>query len=282
MTPRAALSILVPVLPLLSSCIDTATVLDSADPGHAAPEEHAAEAAQAFARTPRTEVDVARAFDLMRKSAQATEAGRPERYERLALAAHYALWVARHGAETAARSEHADAAIVVCNTAIDEDPERVEGYYYRAIATGLFAQENTLYGPDAMGQIRTDARRAIELDASFEGAGPHRVLGGLYLEAPGPPSGVGSLRRALRELETAERLAPDHPDNALLLAKAYLDANRDLDRARTLVERLPALIEQNDDPSNRRLWQSQLMKLRERTRARLSARTAARRNTIVG
>ena len=107
-----------------------------------------------------------------------------------------------------------------------------------------------------------------EIDASFEEAGPHRVLGGLYLEAPGPPSGVGSLRRAVRELETAVRLAPDHPDNALLLAKAYLEADRDLDRARALLDGLPERIERRSDASDRSLWQHQLRELRARLAAR--------------
>ena len=248
----------------LAGCIDTATVLDQKPIEHGDAAAQAAAAQRAFAERPRTEDNAARAFAAMRDAAQATDLGDPERYPRLALAARYGVWVARHGAESRTRSEHADAAIVVCNTAIQDQPDRVEGYYFRAVATGMFAQENTVYGPDAMGQIRDDARRAIELDPAFEEAGPHRVLGGLYLEAPGPPSGVGSLRRALRELETAVRLAPDHPDNMLLLAKAYLTDERPGDQVAALLDRLPAAIEQATDERDRDLWRSQLAELRAR------------------
>lgn len=247
----------------LCACIDTSTVLESTEPGMD-PAVLEAQARQEFASRPRSEVSAADAFSLMREAAAATGVDDPERIERLASAAEYAIWVAQYGADPENRSAHAEAAIVVCNTAVGEWPDRVEGYYYRAVATGLFAQENAVYGLDAMGQIRADGRRAVELDPAFDSGGPHRVLGGLYLYAPGPPSGVGSIRRAIVELEAAFRIAPDHPENMLFLATAYVEAERDPGMVTALIEQLPAAIEGTGDEADRELWRKQLGELRAR------------------
>lgn len=242
-------------------CIDTATTLENRRIDEAESAAFAQRARQAFAQRAVSRSRAERAFELMRESARATLQGQPERLERLAAAASFAIWLARHGPDVAARGDYAEAALVLCNTAIHDAPQRVEGYYYRAVATGLYARENTLYGPDAMAQIRDDARRAIEIDPSFAGAGPHRVLGGLYLHAPGPPAGVGSLRRAVRELEAAVRIAPDHPGNLLFLCSAYLRADRLGEELTDLLERLPVSIARVGDEADRVLWSGQLSEL---------------------
>ncbi|MBW3654770.1 MAG: hypothetical protein KY444_01590, partial [Gemmatimonadetes bacterium] len=160
-----------------------------------------ARAEAAFAARPRTAEAVRSAYDGMAAAARGTIVGSPERHERLWRAARYAVWLAGRP-ETAA---YADSALVLANTAVEEDSARVEGYYYRALAVGFVARADPLTGISAMRRIRDDASRAVELDSAFDAGGPHRVLGALYLRAPGPPTGVGSLRRAVHHLEAAHR-----------------------------------------------------------------------------
>ena len=253
---------------LHQGCIDTATVLASGLLEGEEPAILAARAREEFAERTACQARAVRAFQIMLEAARATPRDHPERMARLAAATNFAIWLARHGVEASVRSVHAEAAILLSNTAIRDAPQRVEGYYYRAVATGLFARENTLYGPDAMGQIRDDARRAIQISPGFAAAGPHRVLGGLYLHAPGPPSGVGSLRRAVRELEAAVRIAPNHPGNLLFLSSAYLEIDRQGGELSALLERLPAAIENAGEEVDRVLWRSELSELRARIAAR--------------
>lgn len=250
---------------LLGGCISTTSVLEDSAVGppivNGTPNELAARAEREFARQPRTAESAARAFMLMREAARLTEPESPERLPRLTEAARYGIWVARHAEDGNLRQEHADAVIVVCNTAVRDAPQAVQGYYYRAVATGLLAQESNIYGPDAMGLIQEDAREAIALDPDYEHAGPHRVLGALHLRAPGPPAGPGSHLRAIRHLEEAVRRAPDYPGNLLFLAEAYLDAGRELEEARRLLARVPGLIDRWEDAADRRHWRQWLADL---------------------
>ena len=206
------------------------------------------------------------ALEAMRTAARSTAIDDPARADRVRLAARYAVWIARHAASSDARADAAGEGITLANTAVEAEPERVDGYYFRAVAVGCLARENSLYGADAMTQIRGDATRAVELDAAFESAGPHRVLGGLYLRAPGPPAGLGSVRRAVRELEKAVELAPDHPGNLLFLAEAYAASARTRDRVPPLLEQAEAALRSagNDpaiDPVELAEWQAHLDEL---------------------
>lgn len=173
-----------------------------------------------FAVSPRAVTTVQQAYGLMRTAADGSGATEPGRYDSLAAAAHYATWLAYH--VPGDQAHYAQQALVLCNTAILTDSQRVEGHYYRAIAVGLLAQARKSKGLAAMREVRRDAQRAIALAPEFDGGGPHRVLGGLYLRAPAPPTGMGSARRAMVHLRAALRIAPRHPENRLFLAEAHL------------------------------------------------------------
>ena len=64
--------------------------------------------------------------------------------------------------------------------------------------------------------------RAIELIPSVEYAGPHRLLGLLYRDAPGWPISIGSKQKSKYHLEQAVKLAPEFPDNQIFLIESYL------------------------------------------------------------
>ncbi|WP_296619345.1 hypothetical protein [Marivirga sp.] len=71
-------------------------------------------------------------------------------------------------------------------------------------------------------EIKNLAEKAIELDENYNQAGALRLLGGLHLEAPNIPLIISwpSNDEALRLLQKAYKIAPQHPANAYLYAKA--------------------------------------------------------------
>jgi len=71
--------------------------------------------------------------------------------------------------------------------------------------------------------MEAEFKATIELDPSFDYAGPHRALGLLYQDAPGWPISLGSRKRAREQLLKAVELAPDFPENQLCWLEACLE-----------------------------------------------------------
>lgn len=238
---RALLSTGMALALVLGACTaNPGRVLESGD-SNQPPRVLAGRADSLFAVEPRTPRRAQAAFRAMRKAARASAPEAPQRYRYLVDAAQYAVWAANHTDDGDVQSDLAEEAITLCNTAIQADSTRVEGYFYRAVATGLFIQENTLTGRSGMSDIRADAQRAIELDSTFSHGGPYRILGTLYLRAPGPPAGIGSVRRAHRYLKQAYDVAPEHPANVLRLAEAHLETGN-AEEAASLLHRFDEVL----------------------------------------
>ncbi len=222
--------LMLPLTPaLLFSCAGQKKTASRPEPNHAF-----AQADSLYASTPRTPDAVKRALELTEHSLRDADSAL-DRYARIKLAIRCALWLAYNSTTKNDKSGFANTAMQLAGKAIRMDDRRAEGYYYRAIAAGLLAQTNKLYGRQAMQRIRNDGVRAIELNEEYDHAGPHRLLGALYLRAPGPPAGLGSMRKAVTHLEKAHELAPGHPENLTFLAEAYLKLDKPA-KARELVE----------------------------------------------
>lgn len=239
---------------LTTACgISTTRVVE----GGASPVDHvelAREAEALFEARPRTVAAVERAVTLMGAAVRGLPEGHPDRYRYAARTARFASWVANHVDDD--RSEaFADTALVFANTAVAEGPDRVEGYYWRAVASGLYARGSRLTrGRAAMTRIREDATDAARIDPTFEHGGPDRLLGTLYLRAPGPPAGVGSKRRAEQHLERALEIAPGYPPTLLVLAELHMDTDREAD-ARRVLDTLLADETPYGHPEDREEWQ---------------------------
>jgi len=252
------------IILVLGACsVDTGRVLESGDSTQS-PDVLATRADSLFSVEPRTPSRAEHAFQAMREAARAAAPQNPQRYRYLTDAAQYAVWAANHTDDAALQSNLAEQAITLCNTAIQADSSRVEGYYYRAAAIGLFIQENKLKGRSGMSDIRADAQRAIELDPTFSHGGPYRVLGTLYLRAPGPPTGIGSVRRALLNLKRAHEVAPNHPANILRLAEAHLEAGNSAEAASLLDTFDAALASYDGSDLAEEDWQADAAALRQR------------------
>ncbi len=268
---RALLSSGMALVLVLGACTaNPGRVLESKESDQS-PQVLAARADSLFAVEPRTPSRARAASQVMREAARASDPEDPQRYRYLVDAAQYAVWTANHTGDGSLQSDLAEQAITLCNTAIQADSTRVEGYFYRAVATGLFIQENKLKGRSGMSDIRADARRAIELDPTFSHGGPYRVLGTLYLRAPGPPAGIGSVRRALRYLKQAYEVAPGHPANLLRLAEAHLEMETP-EEAASLLDRFDEVLAAYDGADLAEAdWRADAAALRQRLEASSSS-----------
>jgi tetratricopeptide (TPR) repeat protein len=109
---------------------------------------------------------------------------------------------------------------VYAETLIHEDPNRVEGHYW--LALNLCGQADAcgyMMARRLLPRIIEELERAMVLDATYDQAGAHRVLGRIYFEAPAWPMSVGDLQNSLEHLNAAVRLAPDNCTNHLYLAQ---------------------------------------------------------------
>lgn len=103
-------------------------------------------------------------------------------------------------------------------------PERVEGHYYGALFLGLRARHQPLRAAFWMGQLEELGRRAIELDATFDDAGPLRFLGMFLISAPSFPYGPGDPDGGVELLEQANERS-EYPLNRVLLARALVEVD---------------------------------------------------------
>jgi tetratricopeptide (TPR) repeat protein len=259
--PSAA-TVVLSALIIVSGCsIDKTKVLAERGTVDTPSQELAERARSMFHTRPRTATAVEAAREMMSRAARGAASDDSARYEYLTEAVRYAVWLM-------SRSDSligvlAEDAVVFCNTAIRSDSSRAPAYYYRAIAIGLIARQDKLKGRAAMRDIRDDCRTAIDIDPMLDHSGPDRVLGALYLRAPGPPAGIGSLRQAVSHLERAYSAAPHYPENALFLAEAYLQASR-VAEAHTLLDAVEHLLEDSSIAEDERdRWQMRLSEVRE-------------------
>jgi len=106
---------------------------------------------------------------------------------------------------------------------VERAPRRVEGHYYEALFIGLKAREKSV--PKALlllPRMASRARRAMEIDETYDDAGPLRLMGMLLISAPPWPASVGDTDEGLELLARAVLLS-DYPRNRLLLAKALIE-----------------------------------------------------------
>ena len=151
--------------------------------------------------------------------------------------------------------------IVLARRAREVKPDGVEGYYWYALNVGWLAEVDRAYGLDAVSEMQTALKRAIELDERYDLAGPLRVLGILYLRAPQPPASIGSPRKGLRLLQRAVELFPDYPENYLYLAEALHGSGR-ADEAKKALRKVLEANPWPDQQFESDQWKAEALKLR--------------------
>ncbi len=94
--------------------------------------------------------------------------------------------------------------------------------YARASVTGRFVQQKGLLAAHLVPEVERSARRSRELDPAFRDGAAARLLGTLYVMAPGTMLEHGDSEQGLELLEDLVAQYPDAPENHLRLAEAYM------------------------------------------------------------
>lgn len=132
------------------------------------------------------------------------------------------FWRGEFAASDEDRNALANEGISVCRNLVIRAPTVPEGHYFLAMNLGQLARTKWL---EALGIVK-DLDRGLQLAAAMEPrldhAGPDRCLGQLYRDAPGWPISVGSKSKTRTHLLKAVELAPDFPENHLVLIETWL------------------------------------------------------------
>jgi hypothetical protein len=184
----------------------------------------------------------------------------PENYEAQCEAAQALAFLAENETSAESRREAAKRGIALARHARELKPDGADGFYWYAINVGWLANVDRAYGLDAVGEMETALKRAIELDERCDFAGPLRTLGILYLRTPGPPLSIGSSRKGLRFLQRAVELFPDYPENYLYLAEALRDNQRPED-ARVALAKVLDASPGSDRQTESAQWKKEAQKL---------------------
>ena len=111
-------------------------------------------------------------------------------------------------------------AMAVGEKARKVSPQRVEGHYWTALAMGMWGlQRGILTSLGKANDMKNAVDAAINLDPTYEQAGPLRVRGRLFFKLPGGLISFGDNQKALADLQKAIELGPEHPLNFAYLAE---------------------------------------------------------------
>jgi len=112
----------------------------------------------------------------------------------------------------------------LADSAVQRWPESGLAHYLYAYLTGLEAESDPLHALELVPVIEREAGLAAALSPSIDHAGPHRMLGELYLRTPGMPISIGDVEEAIAAYRRALTIAPGFAENRLGLAEALLKA----------------------------------------------------------
>ncbi len=119
-----------------------------------------------------------------------------------------------------------------------QEPNGVAGHYWKAMnLSGLADVGTRMQGFKLLPKIMEELKRVLALNATYDDAGAHRVIGRIYFEAPSWPISVGDKQKSLTHLTTAVRLAPNYSTNHLYLAETMLDMGKK-DQAREELQKV--------------------------------------------
>ncbi|BBM84273.1 tetratricopeptide repeat protein [Candidatus Uabimicrobium amorphum] len=128
------------------------------------------------------------------------------------------------------------AGIKYAQQGMQADSKSAPCLYYQAICLGLYSQLHTLTSMGRIEQMLKSGKKAAEIDGSFSNAGPHRLLGYIYLQAP-ESLGIGDLDLAIEHFEKAMEIAPNYAGNLVARAQVHIEDD-ELEEARELLQQV--------------------------------------------
>jgi hypothetical protein len=178
-------------------------------------------------------------------------------------------WLSEDATDDKEKAENATRGIDYAKQAVAAKPDRVEGHYYLGTTLGQYAYVKKLKAKNLVPQVLAEAKAAVKADEKFDHAGPLRLLGALYAQAPEPPTSVGDHEEGQSLLKRASDEASDYPQNHLLLGDAYV-VNRQLDDAE---KQYKEVLDAPENPA----WSRQLKRWRKQAQEGLKRVTSLRR-----
>jgi tetratricopeptide (TPR) repeat protein len=133
--------------------------------------------------------------------------------------------------------------VSACEQAVATAPKRVEGHFWLAVNLALAAQEHRrVLGIGKARRAMRELHQAIQIDSSYHGAGPLRVLARLQHKLPRLLG--GGFDRARTTYKLAVNLAPENTVTRIYFAELLLESGeRDLAR-----EQLEHVLNVSADP----------------------------------
>ena len=174
-------------------------------------------------------------------------------------AARATAWLAENLPDEEFRRELSIKGVAIGRESIRKPVDSVEPYFFCALNLGVLSQ---LFSTrQHMAEMIKLCKKALELDETFDYAGPHRFLGILYYETEGHLLvDTGTLEDALRHLERACEIAPDYGHNHLALALALIEDDQ-YDRAHEHLDKVFTLEHPEGDETEREKWVQEARKL---------------------
>lgn len=195
--------------------------------------------------------------------ARAAHAAAPtDRVAALALArcTHLAADLEKDDDRVVALTDEGMAALAKLAASADD----AEVAYVHALNLGLYLRARGMLAVGRLSELVARLKVA-ERKPDLDDGGPLRVLGLLYVKAPGWPMGPGDLDAALEVLRRAVTDFPEHPQNHLYLAHALIDAG-DREQARAELGKARALCVRERFGDWADLWRGEVDLLMERNR----------------
>jgi hypothetical protein len=132
------------------------------------------------------------------------------------------FWRGEFAADDEQRAVLANEGIAVCRTLTITAPTVPEGHYYLAMNLGQLARTKWLEALGIVKELECGLKLAAGMNPRLDHAGPDRCLGLLYRDAPGWPISVGSKSKARTHLLHVIELAPEFPENHLVLVETWV------------------------------------------------------------
>ena len=169
------------------------------------------------------------------------------------------------------RSQRADLAelgINACRKGLAHESNSAPLHYYLGLNLGQLARTRMLGALRLVNEMEKEFTTASQLNSNLDNAGPDRALGLLYRDAPSFGS-IGNRAKARERLEHAFQLAPQFPENGLILIESELrwnDRSAASRNLKKLEETLPKAREEFSGPAwtdNWAEWDGRLTTVRK-------------------
>ena len=171
------------------------------------------------------------------------QGGLPGDGENLSLAAEVEFWLGTNCKDERQSQNHLADGANYGKKAVMLTPDSVAANFWYASCMAAQARLSGMTNSIlCLETIEKVGNRAVEIDETYLGAGPLRLMARFYSTAPVSPVGPGDRKKGLELARRALELEPGCTGNKVVLAEAYLAA-RYFDKSRRLLRDIQAVAE---------------------------------------